>query len=184
MNKKFDNPLNKVEIASPCSADWNEMKGDDRKRFCGQCNLNVFNLSGMSQKEAETLLLVSEGRLCVRFYKRADGTVITKDCPVGWAKIQLRAKRIAAAFASVVFGIIGGFGFQSVATEAKSRRSLPILQTTQTPQPLMGKPAVPTPTPTPQPLMGAVYVPEKGESTHEKQPTKVVREKKSHRRKH
>jgi hypothetical protein len=72
---KFTNPLNNIKIASPCNADWNEMVGDERTRFCGECKLNVYNLSGMSQREAENLLINSEGRLCVRFYKRADGAV-------------------------------------------------------------------------------------------------------------
>ncbi len=79
---KFTNPLDNIKIASPCSADWDEMMGNERTRFCGECKLNVYNLSGMSQREAENLLLNSEGRLCVRFYKRADGTILTKYCPV------------------------------------------------------------------------------------------------------
>ena len=27
---KFDNPLNNLKVASPCSVDWNAMYGDDR----------------------------------------------------------------------------------------------------------------------------------------------------------
>ena len=80
---KFDNPLNNLKVASPCSQDWDQMVGDNRKRYCGECKLNVFNLSGMSKTEAENLIVNAEGRLCVRFYKRSDGSVITEDCPVG-----------------------------------------------------------------------------------------------------
>ncbi|MBK9765573.1 MAG: hypothetical protein IPP63_00360 [Chloracidobacterium sp.] len=72
---KFDSPLNDIKIASPCSADWNGMYGDERKRFCGECKLNVYNLSGMTKNEAERLVTNAEGRLCVRFYQRADGSV-------------------------------------------------------------------------------------------------------------
>lgn len=107
---KFTNPLNNIKIASPCSADWNEMVGDERSRFCGDCELNVYNLSGMSQSEAENLLLDSEGRLCVRFYKRADGTILTKDCPVGWQAIRQRVSKTATAFASLVFTVLSGIG--------------------------------------------------------------------------
>ena len=107
---KFTNQLNNIKIASPCSQDWNEMIGTERRRFCGECNLNVYNLSGMSRQEAENLLLNSEGRLCVRFYKRADGTVLTKDCPVGWQAIKQRVSRTAAAFASLVFAALSGVG--------------------------------------------------------------------------
>ncbi len=107
---KFTNPLNNIKIASPCSADWNEMMGDERRRFCGECKLNVYNLSGMSQREAENLLLNSEGRLCVRFYRRADGTILTKDCPVGWQAIKQRISKTATAFASLVFAALSGIG--------------------------------------------------------------------------
>lgn len=46
--KNFNNPLDNIHIASPCSADWSEMYGDNRKRFCGDCKLNVYNLSDPS----------------------------------------------------------------------------------------------------------------------------------------
>ena len=29
---KFDNPLNNLKVASPCSQDWNAMIGSERKR--------------------------------------------------------------------------------------------------------------------------------------------------------
>jgi len=110
---KFTNPLNNVKIASPCSQNWDAMIGTDRRRFCGDCRLNVYNLSGMSQREAENLLLNSEGRLCVRFYRRTDGSVLTRDCPVGWAAVKQRVSRTAAACASLLFGIVGGLGLNS-----------------------------------------------------------------------
>lgn len=59
------------------------MAGDDRVRFCSACKLNVYNLSGMSRKEATELFTLIEGRLCVRLFRRLDGTVLTRDCPVG-----------------------------------------------------------------------------------------------------
>ena len=59
------------------------MEGDDRVRFCGECELNVYNLSSMTEDEALKLVEEREGRLCVRFYQREDGTVLTSDCPVG-----------------------------------------------------------------------------------------------------
>lgn len=107
---KFTNPLKNIEIASPCSADWDAMVGSEQKRFCCACNLNVYNLSGMSRAEAENLLTNSEARLCVRFYKRADGTVLTKNCPVGWQAVKRRMSRVSAAFASLVFAALSGIG--------------------------------------------------------------------------
>jgi hypothetical protein len=107
---KFTNPLSTIKIASPCSQNWDEMIGTERKRFCGECKLNVYNLSGMSPREAENLLSNSEGRLCVRFYRRADGSVLTKDCPVGWQAIKRRVSKTATAVASLVFAALSGIG--------------------------------------------------------------------------
>lgn len=77
-------PLDRIAIASPCSADWNRMQGDDRRRFCADCKLHVHDISRMSTEEAMALLRgAGTQRVCVRFYRRADGTVLTRDCPVG-----------------------------------------------------------------------------------------------------
>ncbi len=37
-----------------------------------------------------------EGELCVRFYRRADGTMLTADCPRGLAAVRLRMRRVWA----------------------------------------------------------------------------------------
>src|SRR5687767_8551316 len=103
-------PLKNIRIASPCSADWAGMIGTERKRYCGECKLNVYNLSGMSAKEAEGLLTQSEGRLCVRYFRRADGTILTKNCPVGWAKVKERMSRVATAAFSLLMALFAGIG--------------------------------------------------------------------------
>ncbi|MCE3607059.1 hypothetical protein LXA47_26165 [Massilia sp. P8910] len=73
--------LRHIDIASPCTASWDKMKGDDRVRHCNDCNKNVFNLSAMAQADAAALLADNhDGNLCVRFYRRQDGTVMTSDC--------------------------------------------------------------------------------------------------------
>jgi hypothetical protein len=141
---KFNSPLNNIHIASPCSADWNEMYGDNRKRFCGDCKLNVFNLSGMTRDEAEALIMNSEGRLCVKFYKRADGSVITKDCPVGWAKVKHRTRVMATAALSLIMSILSGVFFVSLFSTQKNVvgwLKVPFVNTT--PMGVMGNFAIP-----------------------------------------
>lgn len=91
--------LGVIRVAKPCHRDWEKMSGDARSRFCADCQLNVFNLSEMTTEEARELIREKEGQLCVRFYQRADGTVLTRDCPVGVAK--QRRKVIVAAGAAV-----------------------------------------------------------------------------------
>lgn len=72
-----------LEFASPCPASWDSMEGDERVRFCGECEQKVYNFSEMTEAEAIALLREKEGRVCVRLYQRDDGTSMMKDCPVG-----------------------------------------------------------------------------------------------------
>jgi hypothetical protein len=108
--RKFTSPLDYVRVAAPCPADWERMTGDERVRFCNQCNLHVYNLSGMTKREAETLVANAEGRLCVRFYRRADGTILTRNCPVGLRAIKQRVSRTLGAALSAVISFFAGFG--------------------------------------------------------------------------
>jgi hypothetical protein len=57
---------------------WNYMVGDDRMRFCNQCNLNVYNISAMTARRTE------EG-----FSRGGDG-VLGADKPV-WRLGDFRA---------------------------------------------------------------------------------------------
>ena len=95
--------IDRLRIATPCPVGWEQMTGDDRVKFCDQCKLNVYNIAELSRTEVEELITRSEGRICARLYRRADGTVITKDCPVGLRALRMRvSKRVAAVFAAMV----------------------------------------------------------------------------------
>ena len=100
---KSSNRLDHLRIASPCPVGWEQMTGDERVRFCEQCSLRVYNISAMTRTEAEALIANTEGRICARLYRRFDGTVITKDCPVGLRAIRRRVAKVAAAvFAAIM----------------------------------------------------------------------------------
>ena len=169
--------LDELQIASPCDQSWDEMKGDERARFCQSCSKNVYNLSGMTRAEAKTLLADTEGRVCVRFYRRADGTVLTSDCPVGFAaKAYARAKRtvftgsagLAAAFVVVVTSMTGAAPapvrrFQQWAAQraddvvvAPPMMGAPPPMPHERPQPNMGDMAAPNP----ERAMGEIQMPE------------------------
>jgi hypothetical protein len=95
--------LGRMRVASPCGVSWDSMDGDGRVRFCRLCSLNVYDFAGMTRAEVEALVTKTEGRLCGRMTRRADGTVLTKDCPVGLRALRLRATRAAgAAFAALL----------------------------------------------------------------------------------
>ena len=105
---RFSSPLSKVRVASPCRVDWDSMIGDERVRFCGQCELNVYNLSAMTKAQAENLIVRTEGRLCVRFFRRKDGSILTQDCPVGLRALRQRLSRIRRAVAVALLGFFTG----------------------------------------------------------------------------
>jgi len=94
--------LDRVTIAAPCSADWDNMPGTDQVRHCGQCNKHIYNLSAMTRRQAEALLRETEGRLCARLYRRADGTILTENCPAGLRAISRRISRVAGTAMSAI----------------------------------------------------------------------------------
>ncbi len=118
--------LDNIRVASPCHEPWSQMTGDARVRSCDACNLRVYNLSELTRDEAQALLVEHEGRLCVRYFQRADGTILLKDCTIG---VQRRRKRrlvaagAAALLASGAAGVItyqrsGGAATHAVAEDA------------------------------------------------------------------
>src|SRR4051812_14611274 len=109
---RFTHPLAKVRIAAPCKAEWEKMIGNHRVKFCGQCNLNVYNLSEMTRTQAESLIAANEGRLCVRFYSRRDGSIITQDCPVGLQAIKRRMSYALKSMAAATFTFLSVVGLQ------------------------------------------------------------------------
>lgn len=156
---KFTNPLHNIRVASPCQADWNQMIGDERRRFCGQCNLNVYNLSEMTRSEAENLLINSEGRLCARFYKRADGTVLTKDCPIGWQLLKKRVSKTVVSFASLVFGILTSLGLTAFFSQSNKGELMGTVAVENSGDRTMETIAYPlTPKQTPEPVMGDLMI--------------------------
>ena len=156
--------LDQVRVASPCKAEWNEMLGDERVRFCLSCEKNVYNLSSMTKDDAESLLRERLGNdLCVRFYQRSDGTILTADCPDGVVRrrrkkrlvaLTFGAMSVAAAATSVIHGrtrVMMGAPPPSHVTMGKLSLAVPV-GPVEPPVMVMGEPA-------PMPRMGAVAMP-------------------------
>jgi hypothetical protein len=106
MAKSID-PLANLRGAAPCPANWSEMAGDERVRHCALCQLNVYNFAELTRPEVERLLTQSEGRVCGRLYRRADGTVITRDCPTGLQALRQRSMKAASALFAAVLSLVG-----------------------------------------------------------------------------
>lgn len=75
-----DDKLFAISLAYECPYKWSKMNGDDRVRFCNSCQKNVYNVSKLSKAEAVKFISEKEGDLCVTFYKRRDGSVVTQEC--------------------------------------------------------------------------------------------------------
>src|SRR4051794_32178067 len=86
-------PLEVLKIENPCPADWDQMKGDERTRFCQGCQKHVHNLSAMPRAEAERLVCEAAGHLCVRMSMDSSGTVLTVDCAQGKQRATRRGWR-------------------------------------------------------------------------------------------
>lgn len=119
-NRKGLPMLEDVSIAAPCRASWDQMVGDEHVRFCGQCEKNVYNLSSLPREEAEALLVAKDGKMCVRLYRRADGTVMTNDCPVG-VKKRRRRRAALAVVSGGLMAAAAAVGLESKATMGEPR---------------------------------------------------------------
>lgn len=104
--------LDVIEVKNPCTADWTQMSGDARRRFCSHCNKFVHNLSEMPSDEAEKLVCESGGNLCVRFARDAQsGKILTLD----YAPVPKSSRRRAiATIASVIAAVACGGGWTAI----------------------------------------------------------------------
>jgi hypothetical protein len=100
-----NNLLRNLRVATPCHVGWENMSGNDRVRFCQSCQLNVYNLSEMTADEVKALIVKSEGRFCGRMYRRADGTLLTRNCPVGLKVVRLRVAKVAGTVFTTLLSI-------------------------------------------------------------------------------
>jgi ankyrin repeat protein len=102
MSKRITS-LDRIHIESPCSADWDSMKGNEQVRFCEHCRLSVHNLSEMTRHEALRLVQKSNGRLCVRYVSRREDRDKPSALPIQLYRVTRRASRVAAsAFTAVL----------------------------------------------------------------------------------
>lgn len=47
--------IENIRIASPCPAEWEQMRGGDRVRHCDACSLNVYDLASFTKSEIRDL---------------------------------------------------------------------------------------------------------------------------------
>ena len=98
MNRRIlQSEVDKIFIANPCVAKWEDMDGGQTVRFCGQCSKNVHNLSAMAPEElAFTLEKRKREPTCVYMSKRANGSVVIDNCPAVFRETRDRIQACAA----------------------------------------------------------------------------------------
>jgi carboxypeptidase family protein len=119
--------LDRIDVASPCPMAWDDMTGNERVRFCSQCKLNVYDIAAMTKSEAESFIANAEGRICARLYRRADGAILTQDCPVGLRAVRKKVTRAAAAAFSALVSLFGGTAL--FAQQPKNEKGVDIQRT-------------------------------------------------------
>lgn len=99
--------LSRLAIGSPCSTAWDGMQGDERRRYCRECERQVHDLGQMTPREIAALIEASRGHLCARITRDSHGRIVTLDPgppPVAANPGPWRASPVAAA---VVSGFLG-----------------------------------------------------------------------------
>ncbi|MGE0706931.1 MAG: hypothetical protein AB7N76_02930 [Planctomycetota bacterium] len=169
--------LDRIDVASPCEVSWESMQGDERVRFCGHCNQSVYRLTEMPRAEAMDLLERVQGgeKVCVRFARRADGTVVTNDCPTTvrrgrrrpWAQVGAWAAGLASA---VTAGMTTGCFEADASTTVKPQQQQPQPQQPQQQQPPQQQPPQQQPPQLPE-IQGDMACPTEPETPPKQQPT-------------
>jgi hypothetical protein len=73
----------------------------------------------MTRDEATALVYQTEGRLCVSFYRRSDGTILTENCPVGLRSIKRRAAWLAQFLLGMLVTALSAVGLSNLITIRK-----------------------------------------------------------------
>ena len=96
--------LDELTVPIQCFVPWDSLNGDDVARHCSSCNQTVHNVSAMSTVEAAAFVAANEHNVCLRFYKRPDGTIITRDCQ---EEIPLRQKGVIRRAGLLILSWLG-----------------------------------------------------------------------------
>ncbi len=106
--RAIKNQIQSIFITSPCSVKWEDMAGGQSVRFCGDCKLNVHNLTSLSDEEAVALLDRKKAgeRVCTYFYRKDDGTIVTDNCPKQIKQVRNRIQAYATSMLTALCWVL------------------------------------------------------------------------------
>ena len=148
-----------LRIASPCHESWEGMTPDGRGRHCASCAKTVVDVTAMSPGDARAFVAdelparIGRGdRVCVRAHADARGRLLRPG-----ARRYLLTNGLAAVLAVTMAGC-GGESPKVIVGDVYDPAATP---NHATPEPRMGKPALPRPAEEP-PMVGLI-APMRGE---------------------
>ncbi len=92
-----------IPIVKPCTADWNHMAGDDRKRICAHCDKHVHNLSALTPRELAKFVENRDGTECIGYVYREDGSIETAS---RWSRFFRRMHRVRVGVLWVLAAVL------------------------------------------------------------------------------
>jgi hypothetical protein len=72
----------RLNIVRPCALSWDELRGEGSVRSCDSCEQRVYDLSSLTEREAEQALAVRPEHACVRCRIDAQGNMIFRPATV------------------------------------------------------------------------------------------------------
>jgi hypothetical protein len=101
-----------IHIKTPCPKTWDELSGDDAKRYCSECSLHVLNSVRLTRTQAHRLVATASERVCMRIELDASGAPVFLDSPRPApvpVPVPIRRPRAwAVRAASWIFGAAAG----------------------------------------------------------------------------
>jgi len=97
--------LDQLKVVSPCSTDWDRMSGDEKKRYCSECDKFVYDFSQMTRRQVEAIVSIHQGRMCARITRRPDGSLVTLEAPPVNPIVARRASPVVNATLAAILGL-------------------------------------------------------------------------------
>jgi hypothetical protein len=86
-----------ISIRTPCPKRWEELAGDERRRFCSECCLHVHNSAALTRAEAGELVRGAGKRVCMRIEYDPAGAPLFREEARGFARLSRWALATGAA---------------------------------------------------------------------------------------
>jgi hypothetical protein len=98
----------RIRVASPCRTSWEGMRGDERRRYCVECERHVYDFAQLTAREVAGLIEATGGALCARLTRDGDGRLVTLAPPAAAEPFGARrATPLAAAAVAAALGLGG-----------------------------------------------------------------------------